>query len=157
MLPFESIAKVLLLVHLVSAFSAGAVSFHALARLTAALRGKARHYPAVRLHARLLAMLYGLTYVLGAAIYPTFRIRVRMEYFDKQLPWATALFEIKEYAATAALLAAVGAALLAYTLDFRNPADRPYLPLFAGLIGFVLAVLLFNAGVGWYLTGLRSV
>jgi hypothetical protein len=157
MLPFESTSKLLLLLHLVTAFSAGAVCIHALVRLRAASRGQARRYPAVQLHVRLLAVLYGLTYALGAAIYPTFRIRVRMEYFDRQLPWATALFEIKEYAATAALLAAIGIALLDGVLDFRDPSDRPYLPLFAGLMSFVLTVLLFNAGVGWYLASLRSV
>jgi hypothetical protein len=157
MLPFESVSKFLLFIHLVSAFCAVAVAIHLLSRLIQGLRGRIGLFRQMRLHARLLALLYAATFLLGAMVYPTFRVRVRPEYFDRALPWATAMFELKEHGATAALLPATAVWLLARSLDFRDSADRGLAGLIGGLVAFVLAVLLFNAGVGWYLCSLRSI
>ena len=35
---------------------------------------------------------YIVSFVLGLLIYPVFRVKVRAEYFDGSLPWATGIF-----------------------------------------------------------------
>ena len=40
---------------------------------------------------------YVVVYALGALAYPAFRINTRAALFDKTLPWATGLFEVKEH------------------------------------------------------------
>jgi hypothetical protein len=149
MLAFESHARLLHFLHLVAGVVTLASCVHLGWRL---LRG--RDNVRVRLHARTLFFAFLSTYSLGALIYPTFRVRVRADLLDKSYPWASGLFEIKEHAATLALLPVV--AIFALT---RNPApgERRYELLLRGLVGFVLLVLVYNACVGWYLGTLRSV
>ncbi len=157
MIVFESWSKLLLFLHLLCAIGATGAAMHLLLRLRRACAGSDWHSVAVVLHARTMAALYLLAYGLGAMVYPTFRIRVRRDYFDLELPWATALFEIKEHAATLALVPAVAVWLLAHSVNVRDEADRRYVPLLAGLALVVLAVLVFNSVAGWYLSSLRSV
>ncbi|MCC6155810.1 MAG: hypothetical protein IT367_18730 [Candidatus Hydrogenedentes bacterium] len=154
-LPFESISKALLFLHLAAAFFALGSCVHLLTRFTHALRGA--YFPQVKLHARILAISYTLVFVLGGLIYPTFRIRVRHDYLDAALPWATGLFEIKELGASIALIPAIGVWLLVRSIDFKAPEHRPYIFACMVFAGAVLAVLAYNAWAGWYLGTLKSI
>ena len=154
-LPFETISKALLFMHLAAALVALGSCVHLLARFTYALRGA--YFPQVRLHARILAISYSIAFVLGGLIYPTFRIRVRHDYLDAALPWATGLFEIKELGASIALIPAIGVWLLVRTIDFRKSEHRPYVVACMAFSLAVLTVLAYNAWAGWYLGTLRSI
>jgi hypothetical protein len=76
---------------------------------------------------------------------------VRYAYLDEVLPWATGLFEVKEWLASLALAPAIGLWLLSRRLDPAQPDERPYLPIAGVLLAAVLAVLIFNSVYGWYL------
>ncbi len=151
MLAFESAAKALQFLHNLAGIVCVAVCVHLLVRLW-----RSRKDQRIGTHARNLAIAYVVTFALGALIYPTFRVRTRAEFLDATLPWATALFEIKEHSATLALLPAIAIFFLSRELGKQARPSRAVLVLCSGLVGVVLCVLLFNACVGWYLGTLRS-
>lgn len=158
MIVFESIARPLLFLHLLAAACVAGSAIHLAIRVFRYLRGQPIKIAHERLYARLLVISYLICFVLGAAVYPTFRINVRHEYFDQSLQWATALFEVKEHLATLGLLASVGVWMI--SREMPHPADedcRGLLKLYGGLVGFVLLVVGFNIWSGWYLTILKAV
>jgi hypothetical protein len=159
MVVLEPAAKVLLFVHYaVAAVLAGAL-VHLAVRLCGVAFGKNKSLGRVKLHTGIVAVSYAACYVLGALVYPTFRIRVRHEYFDRAVRWATGLFEAKEHLATVGLAAAAGLALLAWAMP-RAPEPgkrRRALPLFAGLVVVLLAIVGYNVWSGWFLTTLKGV
>ena len=152
---FETVSKPLLFAHLFAAVVALASSVHLLVRFWRVWRGA--YFDQARLHARILAIAYSATFVLGGLVYPTFRVRVRHEYLDATLPWATGLFEIKELAASVALIPAIGVWLLVRAVDFRSEEHRPFIVACALLTACVFCVLAYNAWAGWYLGTLKSV
>ncbi|MDZ4859431.1 MAG: hypothetical protein SGI88_10670 [Candidatus Hydrogenedentes bacterium] len=154
-LPFEPISKILLFLHLVAAVVALGSSIHLMLRLSRALRGA--FFPQARLHAAILAASYSVTFTLGGLIYPAFRIRVRHDYLDAALPWATGLFEIKELGASLALFSAIGVWLLMRAVDFKQQEHRPYAVACIAMTSYVFIVLAFNAWSGWYLGTLKSI
>lgn len=149
MLAFETIVRPLHFLHLVAGLSSVASCVHLLTRLLSR-----RHDPRIRTHALVLGVAYLSTYLLGALIYPTFRVRVRAELLDRHYPWATGLFEIKEHAASIVLIPVLAIFLLSRTLDLKQ---KPEALLVGGLASVVLLVLFYNACVGWYLGTIRSV
>ena len=159
MVVFESLAKLLLFAHLIAAACATGAAIHLAIRVWHYLRGrlsfKALHE---NLYAGLLLIFYAIAYVLGASIYPTFRVRVRGEYFDTDLPAATGLFEVKEHLATTGMVIVIAIWLLARVMDPpARPEARRLLPLYAGLVTFVLLIIVYNVWSGWYLTTLKAV
>lgn len=152
MVAFEPVARLLHFLHLVAGVTSVAACTHFLVRLLRK-RGDAR----VRVHALTLSVAYVTTYVLGAVIYPTFRVRVRADLLDRTYPWATGLFEIKEHAASIVLLPVLAIFALSRSLDLKQELDRRHAFLLGGLASIVLCVLVYNACVGWYLGTLRSV
>jgi len=156
MIIFESISKPLLFLHLVTAVIAMASAIHLCVRFTMALRGRKGLFRIKKMHAQILAISYSISFILGAIIYPTFRVRVRYEYFDKELPWATMLFEIKEHYAAIALLPVLALYVISSRLDFTRHEDRHYVPLCFCLLVVILIALFYNAVAGWYLGTLRS-
>jgi len=157
MVAFEGVVKPLLFLHLVAAMVSLGSCLHFLLRLWRCVQSGGQYLLQVRLHARILAIAYVVVCVLGGLVYPTFRIRVRLEYLDAALPWATGLFEIKELGASLALLPAIGVWMIARRYDPRDSEQAHALPLMVVCAGFVLAILIFNSWCGWYLGTLRSV
>jgi cytochrome bd-type quinol oxidase subunit 1 len=158
MVVFESIARPLLFLHLIAATCVTASAVHLAIRVWGYLRGNVTKVPFEKTYARLLVVSYAVCYVLGAIVYPAFRVRVRAEYFDAAVPWATGLFEVKEHLATLGMVIAVGIWLLSRAI--RNPLDendRRLLPLYAGLIASVLFIIGYDVWSGWYLTTLKAV
>lgn len=156
MVAFESVSTPLRFLHLLAAIATAGSAVHLLVRFILALRGRHGLFRIKRMHTRILLVSYGLTFLLGCVIYPTFRVRVRHDFLDAQVPLATALFEIKEHLAVLALLPVITLYWLSQSLDFRDPDDRRYLGLFSGLLFFVLAVIFFNSCVGWWIGTLRA-
>ena len=155
MIVFESSAKFLQFLHWIAAIASIAACAHLIVR-TAKSRQDRRAY----VHARTLTVAYLSLYCLGSVVYPTFRVRVRAGFLDNMYPWATGLFEIKEQAATLALLPVVGIFLL--TRQAFSPrstsgrAPNTHAPLLLSMSSLVMLVLVFNACVGWYLGTLKG-
>jgi hypothetical protein len=122
---------VLLLIHSVSAvLLLGAITHQALAVWWPTPQRGAGWWRSLRgvhpeRYVQAIWILYCITALLGALLYPTFRSIARAEYLDANAPWATGLFEIKEHAV------ALGLALLpAYWAVWREPATLPTRRLF---------------------------
>jgi hypothetical protein len=96
-------------------------------------------------------LLYLFHFLLGAMIYPAFRIYVRAAYFDTELKAGTGLFEIKEHLAFFTLLLYTAYMALGRADFRRDPAMfRPYFALatmglvsvwILGILGFTIATL----------------
>ena len=155
MLFLESIARPLLLLHMLTGVAAAAVAIHLMVRLARTLKRGKRARRSEALHGRLLLWIYGACFTLGALVYPTFRVRVRHEYFDTSLPLATGFFEIKEHLPALGLVAAVAAWRLTRADGEQDPGAAP-----GACIAFTsvsLAALVLNIVIGFYLTLLRSI
>jgi len=145
------ILKLLLIAHgLAAGVLVGALTHLAL-NVRKARRGKGnprllRLYPQVALGA------WAVVFALGALLYPSYRIRVRAEYFDAHLPWASALFDLKEN--LAALLCPL---LVAAWWLGRHPGHAARSAGFAGCAYAAAATVWFNVVSGMLLTSLRSV
>jgi hypothetical protein len=158
MVAFEPAAKWLLFFHFAAAIVMVGAAVHLAVRLWGHLWGRRINFARAKLHTPILAVSYVVCYILGAIVYPTFRIRVRYEYFDRAVRWATGLFEVKEHLATVGLAAVIALALLARSLP-KSPVDaqRRVLPLFAGLVVILLAIIGYNVWSGWFLSTLKGV
>lgn len=157
MIAFESAYLYLLFFHaLVSVVLAGALA-HLVWRLIEYFTGMRRFLSLPRLHASIVSISYTIVFILGALVYPPFRINVRHEYFDKTLPWATGLFEAKEHLASLGFMAVIALAALLWTLPKKpEHAQNRVLPLVAGLTVFVTVVVGYSAWAGWFLNTLKG-
>jgi hypothetical protein len=109
-----------------------------------------RRFPQDRLFAAVAAAAYAVTFALGLVMYPSYKVHVRGEYFDRPtvgLAWVSRLFDIKE------MWMLVGVAIagaLVYLSRRAHPMDEPRAaPLYYGL-----SVLLFVSVWGAALMGL---
>ncbi len=128
----------------------GAVTHFALV-LRHAARG--RPYPRLqRLYPAVALACFGVVYVLGSVIYPTYRVDIRAAWLDDHAPWMSVLFDLKENLATllAPLLATM--AVLARTEDPAKPSRVLRWASFAVLIG-----VWFDLVVGLLVVSTRSV
>ncbi len=93
----ERFYEVLLLAHLfVTIVLLGSLT-HNLLIVVKYVRGKFGRQKLEWFYVRLSFWSYVIVYVLGALIYPAFRVYIRADCFDPKLPWATGLFEVKEH------------------------------------------------------------
>jgi hypothetical protein len=98
-------------------------------------------------------LLYILSFLLGAAIYPAFRVYVRADYFDIGPKYATGLFEIKEHLAFFILLIYTAYVVIG-RINFREEPQKLKLYFALATIGvisiWVLGIL------GFTITTLKS-
>jgi hypothetical protein len=87
----------LLLLHLIITLVLIGAMSHNLLIVIGYLRGKFNKRKLEWLYVKVSLWAYAIVYVVGAVIYPAFRVYIRGECFDKQIPWATGLFEVKEH------------------------------------------------------------
>lgn len=151
----ESFSKFLLFLHLLGAFVLAGCLAHNVLIIMQYWRGNFRRRNLEKLHIKICLWAYAVTFGVGALVYPTFRIRVRYEYFDECFPWATGLFEVREH------WSAIGFALLLAYYFFRRrfdpEAEREKLFLHTALCYIVNIIVWYCIVVGYYLTTLRSV
>lgn len=112
------------------------------------LVGKSRNVWLGTVHARVGFVLYALNFSLGLIVYPTYRVRVRQQVFDVAMPWATNLFDTKEFAAAFGLAAFAALFVLSFAVRPRDESDRAMLPSFAALGVLVFAITVYCAVVG---------
>ena len=99
-------------------------------------------------YTRAVMILFVTTMVLGAFLYPPFRVNVRAAYLDARVPWGTGLFEVKEHSA------AMGLALLPlYAAAWRN-ADLS--PARRSVTLFLACIVWLNFFIGHIVNNLRG-
>lgn len=150
----EGAYRFLLLLHLFVTFILVGCMTHGLLIVISYIRGKFNRQKLELYYTKVALWSYVIVYIIGALIYPAYRIYIRHHYFDPQLPWATGLFEVKEH------WGAVGLAMF-FVLYFlrRNlqPAEDKdklwfYVPLF-----FLLNVIIwYKVVAGCYLSLLKG-
>ncbi len=151
---FEGIAKPILVAHALFAVALAGSAGHLSWECIGIARGKPRNVWLARTHARVGFVLYSIVFTLGLLAYPTYRVRVRHDVFDRTMPWASNLFDTKEMFAAFGL--AAFAAVFALSFAVRPKEDEAMRPAFAAfglLAGFVV---FFDAVVGLILVTFRS-
>lgn len=101
----------------------GAATHHAL-QMRHYLRGQFGREKLEKTYAKVVSVAYVVTFLLGAMLYPTYRVNVRGFYLDRAAPAFAGLFDVKEMYASLALTVAVALGALALTL---RPAESPAL------------------------------
>lgn len=82
MVVFEAYARWFLVIHTVAAAALVAVSTHTAVWMRGYPRGRFNRHKGVRKLAGISAALFVITFLLGNAVYPTYKTRVRAEYLD---------------------------------------------------------------------------
>ncbi len=150
----ERFYEVLLLAHLfVTIVLLGSLT-HNLLIVVKYVRGKFGRQKLEWFYVRVSFWSYVIVYVLGALIYPAFRVYIRADYFDPKLPWATGLFEVKEH------WGAVGLALffVYYLLrkSFQPETERDKLWFHVPLCVLLNVIVWYKVVVGCYLSLLKG-
>jgi hypothetical protein len=150
--------QLLLIVHvIVGAALLGALTHQAFAvgrRPTAPGKGFVTRFRGVNspTFTNVVCLLYAASVVIGALLYPRYRIDVRPLLEDMQLRAANGLFETKEH------FAAVGLGLLpAYWMLWRQPLSLEYAPTRKYLTWILAFTAWFNFLVGEYLNNIRGI
>jgi hypothetical protein len=150
----EKFYSLLLLAHLFATFVLVGSMTHNLLIVVKYLRGKFGWQKLEWLYVRVSLWTYTIVYVIGALIYPAYRVYIRHDYFDPQLPWATGLFEAKEH------WGAVGLAMffVYYFLrkNFKPAEEKDKLFLYVPLCLLLNIILWYKVVVGCYLTLLKG-
>ena len=150
----EKFYEVLLLAHLfVTIVLVGSLT-HNLLVVVKYVRGKFGKKKLEWLYVRVALWSYMIVYVLGALIYPAYRVHIRHHYFDPELPWATGLFEVKEH------WGAVGVALffVYYFLrkNLQPEKEREKLFFYVALCVLLNVIVWYKVVVGCYLSLLKG-
>lgn len=132
----------------------GAATHHAL-QMRHYLRGRFGRSALEKTYAKVVAAAYIATFVLGAVLYPTYRVHIRGYYLDRYAPFFSGLFDVKEVYASLALLVAAGLGLLAYTL--RPSEERWFVPVYAAMSFIVCGVVWLNVIAGILIVSVRGV
>lgn len=132
----------------------GAATHHAL-HMRHYLRGRFNRAPLEKLYARVIAVAYVATFLIGAVLYPTYRVHVRGYYLDRYAPFFSGLFDVKEVFAALALLVAVGLGALAST--FKPAEEKWFVPVYAAMSFLVCGVVWLNVIAGVVIVSVRGV
>jgi len=150
----EDFYHVLLLAHLFATFVLVGSLTHNLLCVIGYLRGKFGRAKLELQYARVALWSYVVVYVIGALIYPAYKIHLRCGYFDADLPWATGLFEVKEHWGAVAL-----AFFFAYYFlrrSFEPGEEKNKLYLYVPLCFLLNVVVWYKTVVGCYLSLLKG-
>ena len=150
----ESFYSPLLLAHLLATFLLVGAMTHNLIIVISYLRGKFGRQKLDWLYVRVSLWAYAVVYLIGALIYPAYRVHMRYEYFDKELPWATGLFEVKEHWGAVGL----GMFFVYYLLrkSFQPSEEKDKLYLYVPLCVLLNVIVWYKVVVGCYLTLLKG-
>ena len=78
----EAYARWLMVLHTVAAVALVASSTHLVVWMRGYLRGRFARHAGVRKFAYIAASLFAVTFILGNLLYPTYKVRVRMQYLE---------------------------------------------------------------------------
>jgi len=150
----ENYYSLLLLVHLFVTFVLVGSMTHNLLCVIGYLRGKFGRQKLEQLYVKVSFWAYIIVYVIGALIYPAYRIYIRHHYFDPQLPWATGLFEVKEHWGALGLAMFFGYYFL--RRSFKPAEEKDKLFLYVPLCFLLNIILWYKIVIGCYLTLLKG-
>ena len=151
----ENCYELLMLVHLFATFVLIGSMTHNLLCVVKYLQGKFGRAKQELRYLKWSLSSYIFVYVIGAIIYPAFRVYIRGEVFDPLLPWATGLFEVKEH--WAALGLAIFAVYYFLRKNFDPKQEKEKLRyLYAPLCMILNIILWYTVIVGCYLTLLKG-
>jgi hypothetical protein len=179
----EGLARPLSIVHTISAAVLVGATTHHLVWLRGYVRGEFGRYKGERRFALIASIAFVVTFVLGNLLYPTYKVRVRAEYFDnptavaeearlreaqhrlsnvapaaetpRALSSIARLFDIKEHWVALGCAASV---LLLVLSRRAHPKDHPrVLPLYLALALVVCGTAWWGAIVGLLTASYRSV
>jgi hypothetical protein len=147
--------RVLLVLHAGGAIVLiGAATHHAL-QMRHYLRGRFGGAKLEKTYAKVVSVAYVLTFVVGALLYPSYRVHVRGAFMDRFAPSYTALFDVKEVYASLTLTVAVALGVLALRL---RPAEEPALArVYASMSFIVCAVVWLDVIAGLLVVSVRGV
>lgn len=121
----QSLALWLLVLHSMAAVVACGSSVHLAVGSLRLLRGKTVRPRSLRIHAATTLAAYVCCGIVGALLYPRYRVLVRGLFLDRCAPWAANLFDFKENLATLGLPMAIGALFLAFSFCFAPGQTLP--------------------------------
>lgn len=101
----ESAARILLIVHALAAMAMAGAATHNGVLAWRALSRRSVPWRLVRVYATVMLWAQLATVLLGFLVYPAFRVYVRAQYLDLEVPLATGFFEVKEHWSMIALAA----------------------------------------------------
>lgn len=131
----------------------GAATHHALT-MRHYLRDRFIRVATEKTWAKVVAVAYVFTFVVGALLYPTYRYHVRGIYLDRYAPLYAGLFDVKEVYASLTLVVALGLGALAFTL---KPAEERWLVRIYAVMSFlVCGVVWLNVTLGILVTSVRG-
>ena len=107
----------LVVLHTLGAIVLSGSSVHQALLSIQLLRRKQVRFGLLRIYALTTLCAYLATTLVGALLYPRYRVLIRALFLDRHAPWAANLFDWKENVATIGLPLAVGALLLASALS----------------------------------------
>lgn len=151
----EAWAKPLLILHTLAAVLLLGSMTHNVLIVVPYLWGRFRKTRLEKLYVKVAFVAYLITFGLGALVYPNYRYHVRHLHFDKQLPWASNLFDIKEHWAGVGLALFVAFLLISRVIDPKS--DRAMLGLYAFLSASLALIIWFNVISGLLLVSYRSI
>lgn len=150
----EKFYVVLLLAHLFATFILLGSMTHNLLIVFKYARGEFGREKREQYFGKIAFWTYTFIYTTGALIYPAFRVYMRHDYFDSELPWATGLFEVKEH------WGAIGLALFVvyYFLrkNFQPAEEREKLFLYVPLCLLLNVIVWYMTVAGCYLSLLKG-
>lgn len=147
--------KPLLLLHTLCAILLLGSTTHNVLLTVPYLWGRFRKVKLEKLYVKVMAVAYTLTLGLGSVLYPNYRYHVRALHFDKEAPWASNLFDIKEHWTGIGL--ALMLAFWVLSLIIEPKQDRQMLLVYV-FLSLSLAVIVWFALIsGLLLTMARSV
>lgn len=151
---FFAARRVLLVLHSAgSIVLVGAATHHAL-EMRHYLRGRFGRAAIEKVYAKVVAVAYGVTFALGAALYPTYRVHVRGLYLDRHAPGFAGLFDVKETYASLTLILALALGAMAQS---RGIEETPALTrVYAAMSFIVCAVVWFNVIAGLLVVSVRG-
>lgn len=152
---FYAARRVLLVLHAAgSIVLIGSATHHAL-QMRHYLRGRFQRAALERTYARVVAVAYAVTFAIGAALYPTYRVHVRGLYLDRYAPGFAALFDVKEMYASLTLLVAIALFALAGT---KWQAEPPAMVRVYAVMSFIVcATVWFNVIAGLLVASVRGI
>jgi hypothetical protein len=146
--------RLLLLLHAMGAIVlVGAATHHALS-MRAYLAGRFERVALEKRWAKVVSASYVVTFALGALLYPSYRVHVRGAHLDREAPFWSGLFDVKEVYASLTLTVALGLGALAFTL--RPAEERALARVYAVMSLVVCAVVWLDVIAGILVTSVRG-
>ncbi len=147
--------RLLMVLHVAGSIVLVGASTHHVLQMRHYWRGKFIGIPLEKRWAKVVAISYIFTFVVGALLYPTYRYHVRGLFLDRYAPFYAGLFDVKEVYASLTLVIALGLGALSFTL---RPAEERFLVrVYAVMSGIVCSVVWLNIVLGVLVASVRGI